>query len=99
LFQLKIGVTVIALIFLLVRHIVWVFPLMALQLCGLATSPNQLLTFAKFELVMILTACLPPPPAAVLAEVRVPNCRTFSDLQHLQEWLKEHQITMPCQKL
>jgi hypothetical protein len=48
---------------------------------------------------MILTACLPPPPAAVLAEVRVPNCRTFSDLQHLQEWLKEHQITMPCQKL
>jgi len=96
---LRIAAIAEALTFLLVRHIVWVFPLMALQLCGLATSPNQLLTFAKFELAMILTVCLPPPPAAVLAEVRVPSCRTFSDLQHLQEWLKEHQITLPCQKL
>jgi hypothetical protein len=47
---------------------------------------------------MILTICIPPTPPAVEAKPAAGDqCRSFSDLQHAAEWLKEHGIIMPCE--
>jgi hypothetical protein len=47
---------------------------------------------------MIISICIPPTPPAVTAKpVQVDHCRSFSDLQHAAEWLKERGIVMPCE--
>ena len=48
---------------------------------------------------MIFTVCIPPTPPTTSDKVQVDTCRSFSDFNHMEQWLKEKGIYMgklPC---
>lgn len=47
---------------------------------------------------MLVTLCIPPalPPVSAQEWKADSSCRSFSDLVHAAEWLRQHQIELPC---